>query len=99
MGNFGKTNRAGRLDRPGIVWLHKNRCGLGRGGLATLCRGGFGLLGLVAAATLLQGAGGELMLALVALAAEAGGPTRGALRGRLFRQQLKQDDVPAVADA
>src|SRR5687767_10762831 len=68
--------------------------GRGRGG-----RGRFGLVTLVASSALLQGAGSELMLALIALAAEAGRPTGRALGCGLFRQQLEQDDVPAVADA
>src|SRR2546423_3942683 len=46
-----------------------------------------------------QNPGRELMLSVVPLASQAGGFAGGALGGRLFSQQLKQHQIPAIADA
>src|SRR4051794_16882477 len=68
-------------------------CGFGR------FAGGRFRLGLLAAAALLDGSAGELVAALVALAAETEAPAGGTRRLGLFRQQLKHHQAAAVADA
>src|SRR5689334_18361109 len=70
------------------------RLGLFFGFLVALGLGG-GRFALPAA--FLQDAAGELMLALVALAAQAGAATSRALGGRLLGAQLQQHQAPGIA--
>src|ERR1700683_2963532 len=67
------------------------RFGLGRGRLGLGSRR-FALTGL-------EGAGGELMAAFIAFAAQSRAAADGAAWGGLFRQQLKQHEAATIADA
>src|SRR2546429_9240711 len=84
-------NTAGWMPLPGLGLL---------GFCFGLLFGLFGFLRLLAFVLFLAQLGGELVAALVALAAQAEASPGGAFgRGRFFKQQLEEDQRAAVADA